>query len=385
MFARPLTILAACLVASGALAQSTAFTYQGELKSEGQPAAGLHDLRFKLFDAVSGGAQIGTTQCADNVVVTDGRFTTSIDFGPQFTSTASRFLEIEVRRDTGLNCANTTGYTLLSPRQPVTPAPRATAATTANSLSLPNGSSVLVNLTNTGLVGIGTNAPTSQLHLNGVQDAFKISGNQPFMTLMDTNANNIRVLLQNESGRYFVVSEDALNGTNPGAFTMVDQHGRLSLGNYAPTGPFEVWVTGGQPGLLVTYGGNIGLGTTTPTAKLDVRGNVKLGANGEFFAPSSQENLRIIRGSVDAAGNIVNGSGFTISRTAPGVYLITFSTPFANTPTITASARYLAGYAAGVAMPNNVTSATAEVVIQFPSVGDDVGNRAFFFMAIGPR
>jgi hypothetical protein len=64
---------------------------------------------------VSGGAQLGTTQCADNVVLTDGRFTTTLDFGPQFTSTASRFLEIEVRRDTGLNYANTTGYTLLSP------------------------------------------------------------------------------------------------------------------------------------------------------------------------------------------------------------------------------------------------------------------------------
>jgi hypothetical protein len=46
MFARQLTILAACLLASGALPQSTVFTYQGERKSDGQFATGLHDLGF---------------------------------------------------------------------------------------------------------------------------------------------------------------------------------------------------------------------------------------------------------------------------------------------------------------------------------------------------
>ena len=36
---------------------------------------------------------------------------------------------------------------------------------------------------------------------------------------------NARVLLQNESGRYFVVGESFLNGTNSGAFTMVNSQG----------------------------------------------------------------------------------------------------------------------------------------------------------------
>ena len=34
----------------------TAFTYQGQLKSDGSPANGLHDMRFRLFDAAVGGA-----------------------------------------------------------------------------------------------------------------------------------------------------------------------------------------------------------------------------------------------------------------------------------------------------------------------------------------
>ena len=139
---------------------------------------------------------------------------------------------------------------------------------------------MLVNLTNNGKVGIGTNAPTSQLHLNGVQDALKITADQPIITLTDTTAaGSPRVELQNSQGRFFVASESFLNGTNSGGFTMVDAFGRLSIGNFNPAGPFEVWVSGGQPGLMVANNGNIGIGTATPIAKLDVNGSV-------HFSPS---------------------------------------------------------------------------------------------------
>ncbi|MBL9000972.1 MAG: hypothetical protein JNK25_07540 [Phycisphaerae bacterium] len=114
----------------GAPAQ-TAFTYQGELTVDGSPAQGLHDLRFRLYDSV--GTQVGPTLCADNVAVAGGRFTVALDFGAVFGSAAS-FLEIEARADAGLNCSNLAGFTILGPRQPVTPAPKATHALNANSL-----------------------------------------------------------------------------------------------------------------------------------------------------------------------------------------------------------------------------------------------------------
>ncbi len=317
-YSQPLLALAiTALLGHAAVAQSTAFVYQGELKSGGAAASGVHDLRFRLYDSPIGGTQIGTTLCFDNVAITNGVFSTTVDFGSQFSSTASRYLEIEVRSDTGLSCGNTTGYTVLSPRQPLAPAPRATAATTANSLALPNGSSVLVNLTNTGNVGIGTNAPASQLHLNGAQDAFKITANQPFMTMTDSNASGSpRVQLQNFQGNYFVLSESFLNGTNTAGYTMVDRQGRLSVGNLNPVGPFEVWSGGqsyfridalngdmhinggadgfggihndgpasGGTGIFSSHGaifqvantGNVGIGTNTPSAKLDVNGSIKV-------------------------------------------------------------------------------------------------------------
>ncbi len=120
--------------AAQGLPVGTAFTYQGELSSSGAPVSGLHDVRFKLFDAASGGAQVGGTLCVDNVQVSDGRFGASLDFGPVFAG-GRRYLEIEVRLDAGQDCASGSGYTVLSPRQEITSAPSATFASTAATLT----------------------------------------------------------------------------------------------------------------------------------------------------------------------------------------------------------------------------------------------------------
>ena len=89
-------------LASAQTLGQTAFTYQGELRAAGLPASGLHDVRFRLYDGASSVTQIGSTLCVDNVTVVDGKFTTTLDFGSQFAGTQGRFVEIEVRADTGL-------------------------------------------------------------------------------------------------------------------------------------------------------------------------------------------------------------------------------------------------------------------------------------------
>jgi hypothetical protein len=50
-----LTVLAFVAVAFTSAAQGTAFTYQGRLFDAGNPANGKYDLRFNLWDALSGG------------------------------------------------------------------------------------------------------------------------------------------------------------------------------------------------------------------------------------------------------------------------------------------------------------------------------------------
>jgi len=50
----------------------TAFTYQGRLMDGGNPADGLYDFRFALYDAEVSGSQIGSVLSLDDVQVTDG-------------------------------------------------------------------------------------------------------------------------------------------------------------------------------------------------------------------------------------------------------------------------------------------------------------------------
>jgi hypothetical protein len=120
-------------VAGLAGAQTTAFTYQGELKdAAGAAVNGTVDLRARLYANPSSGVGIGPQLCADNIVVTDGRFIVQLDFGSVYAGIAP-YLELEVRPDAAgsISCAVVTGYTLLSPRQAITPAPQATFASQA--------------------------------------------------------------------------------------------------------------------------------------------------------------------------------------------------------------------------------------------------------------
>ncbi|MEK7732299.1 MAG: hypothetical protein AAB363_10625, partial [Planctomycetota bacterium] len=104
----------------------TAFTYQGQLKSADGPANGLHDIRFRLFDAAVAGAQVGPAVCLDGVDVVNGLFAVPLDFGAQFNGDR-RFLDAEVRADgTPGNCAAGV-YTPLAPRQELQGAPYAQA------------------------------------------------------------------------------------------------------------------------------------------------------------------------------------------------------------------------------------------------------------------
>ena len=54
------------------VAQGTAFTYQGRLNDGASPANGAYDLTFTLFNAPTGGANLGTTNVFDDLVVSNG-------------------------------------------------------------------------------------------------------------------------------------------------------------------------------------------------------------------------------------------------------------------------------------------------------------------------
>lgn len=131
--------------AEGQSPLGTAFTYQGRLKDGGGPANGQYDMQFKLFDDV--GTPVGSTICRDNVQVTDGLFTVSLDFGAQFNG-IQRLIEIGVRAGGPPGDCGMGVYTTLAPRQALTAAPNAlfalnastaTTATTAANATQLNG------------------------------------------------------------------------------------------------------------------------------------------------------------------------------------------------------------------------------------------------------
>jgi hypothetical protein len=74
--------------------------------------------------------------------------------------------------------------------------------------------------------------------------------------------------------------------------------------------------------LTINSSGNVGVGTESPQARLDVRGDIRLGPTGQLDATSGEERLRIVRGAADADGNIIFGSGFTVQRIGESVFNI---------------------------------------------------------------
>ncbi|CAG1002706.1 hypothetical protein PHYC_03014 [Phycisphaerales bacterium] len=100
------------------------FTYQGRLDSSGAPVSGAHDFRFRLYDAATGGSQVGTVLCADDVTVTGGLFVVALEFINAYDGN-KRFLEIDVRPGAVGACSDSTGYTTLLPRQELTATPYA--------------------------------------------------------------------------------------------------------------------------------------------------------------------------------------------------------------------------------------------------------------------
>jgi hypothetical protein len=112
-------VLAGLAATAAAQSLGTAFTYQGRFTDAGNPASGSYDLQLVLFDAASGGAQVGPTLTRDDVAVANGLFTVSLDFGAVFAGN-KRWLEIRVRPG-----ASTGTYTTLGGLQELSPSPNA--------------------------------------------------------------------------------------------------------------------------------------------------------------------------------------------------------------------------------------------------------------------
>jgi hypothetical protein len=107
----------------------TAFTYQGQLMDGGEPADGIYEFQFTLYDADTAGNPVGSPVSVEDVAVTSGLFTVELDFGASAFAGDARWLEIDVRPG-----GSPGAYTTLDLRQKITPTPYALYSSSADAI-----------------------------------------------------------------------------------------------------------------------------------------------------------------------------------------------------------------------------------------------------------
>ncbi|RFC52623.1 MAG: hypothetical protein DVB22_000386 [Verrucomicrobia bacterium] len=184
--------------------------------------------------------------------------------------------------------------------------------------------------------------------------------------------------------------------TNAGAAAMTVWGSNVGIGKAAPSVALDV--TGAvNASTTITAGTAVAAGTSI-TAGTTIAAGTTITAGGKSVPTSDENNLKIIRGTVKADGNVVYGSGFTATKVAgqTGLYRITFTTPFSFSPSVTTSITGRYGIKAEVynggrtSYPNNATDALYPDKDGFTVGVLDVSsnnayNFGFQFIAIGPR
>lgn len=252
----------------------TSVTYQGQLKSGGLPANGTFNLIFTLWDAAGsgtppvGGNQLGNADNEGATTVVNGLFTVQLNDTNQFGSSAfigeARWLQISVNGS------------VLGPRQPLNAAPFAMYALSgpgATGTWTVNGTHIFNS--NSGNVGVGVNPPTTKFQ---VVDDFYVNSSSNFVSVNRTN----RI-----GAEYFGVRAPVTNGYG-GMYMETAGTNGLPFYGYATAGVARMWtyydgagetwhVNNGGNRLTVDSAGNVGIGTTTPFAPLNVMGSTAAG------------------------------------------------------------------------------------------------------------
>jgi hypothetical protein len=174
------------------------------------------------------------------------------------------------------------------------------------------GTTRLTVLNATGYLGVGTTAPLNILHVartGHLNAIFESSDWSEHLTLVvGASGSGLRFSDTNS----FFIGTQSFGNRNDGSF--------------------------GNPELLhLTAAGSMGLGTNSPTARLEVRGSVRLGVGGTLFAPGCLDDLRVIAGRVGSNGSVQLGAGFLAHRNNTGNYTVTYLDPFPSTPVVLAT------------------------------------------------
>jgi hypothetical protein len=291
---RSLTLFFAFVLLAGSQhGQTTAFKYQGSLTDGGSQAKGSFQMQFRLFDAVSGGSQIGTTLNDVPVTAADGTFSVLLDFGSSVFNGGGRWLEIAIRRNSGES------YITLNPREQVTSTPygiRTISAVSADSLS-----NVCIGCVQDGNID-------------------SVSGTKVTGTVANA-ANSINAA--NAGSAATAGNASNLGGLPPSRYVQSDPNGDVGIGT-APASGSKLTV-GGQ--LQITSGA-VKFPDSTPQSSAGlaaVSTSGPLTGNGTANSPLGITTPLIIKDSDRPTRQIVN-SGFPYTVPAGKVLVVEFVT-----------------------------------------------------------
>ena len=293
---------------SNAASQTTMFNYQGNLNAGGLPANGTFDFEFAVYNSLTLGTQLGSTLTRSSVQVTNGVFSVSLDFGNLFGGTGNRYLEIRVKPVLGGS------YTTLTPRTQLTATPYSVRSIESDSSATLAGSppSFFQNAAN-------MNA--------GILPDGRLSNNIPRLGTNNSFAGGIQI-----------DNVDANNGT-VGLNTLRFGGGATGegIGSRRTAGANQFgldFYTNSSPRISVALDGNVGIGTQTPAAKLDVNGNVNalnlpaMKGTQTFRDPRNLNAALII-----AAGAFADLNTISVNVPAAGTLLITATANVHNADT----------------------------------------------------
>lgn len=324
-----LNVVAFLFLGVSVSAQTTAFNFQGRLNDGSTPANGTYELQFKLFDTIAGGGQIGGAIDKPAVLVINGIFSTQLDFGAAGFDGAARFVEIGVRV-----AGSPDPFTILNPRQQVLSTPYSIQAKNAAQLGGVDASEYVTTSTvGNSFIKNATVQQTANLNISG--SGF-FAGNVGIGTAAPTS--KLQVV---SSGHGITQTSGAVT---VGSFISTASGGSGWFGTRS-NHPLNFFTNDSLPQLTLSTVGNLGIGTTTPTAKLEVQSAIagltgvyaespsgraiwgkSVGSRGVYGESSTLEGVYGISGSgAGVAGRSTSNSGVygessAVSLTAGGVY-----------------------------------------------------------------
>lgn len=273
-----------------ALAQGTAFTYQGQLDSSGAPANGSYDFAFTLYTTNVTGSQIAGPVTNTAVGVTNGLFTTTIDFGNVFVGT-SNWLEIAV------SVSGANSFTTLAPRQQLTPVPYAIMANSASNLlgSLPVAQLIgTVSLTNLPVAVItnnetGVNITVNNLSVTTTNEIAPLTVTPKVQGAVGSVSGNVTPDCVVVAGRYaYVITFSSLDSSLEIFDVSVPSH-PVHIGTVATgTEPMSVAVAGRYAYVANNTGNNLQVIDVSDPAVPVIVGSVSTESNPDAVAVSGQ-------------------------------------------------------------------------------------------------